>query len=217
MGKIFILLLLLIIAVPAQPIINSNIVYKPHSKYVTISDLDSTIVTYRTKHSVINISLQILAGEGAAVAASIPSFVMLSGSLHEGGSATTGLIGIALFFPAYITGTAAGVQWIAQIENKNHSYWQTVQYAFVGGLAAAGLGALLAEKHRTIPTGGGIIMALCPLAGALTYSLFIEDWPEEPEEVATFEKENLKENSYLVKDIFERSLIVKLELFRVNL
>lgn len=217
MGKFIIILLLLIIAVPAQPVNNSNIVYRPHSKYVTISDLDTAITTYRTKHSVINISLQILAGEGAAIAASIPSFVMLSGSLHEGGSAATGIIGLALFFPAYIVGTAAGVHWIAQIENKNHSYWQTVQFSFLGGLAAAGLGALLAEKQGKIRTGGGIIMALCPLAGALAYSLFIEDWPEKPKEVVIFEKENLKENSSLVKDIYERSQLVKLELFRINL
>lgn len=217
MGKTFILLLLLIIAVPAQTDISSNIAYRPHSKYVTISGLDSAKAAYRTKHSAINISLQILAGEGAAIAASVPSFAMLSGSLHEGGSGTTGVLGLALFFPAYLTGTAAGVHWIAQIENKNHSFWQTFKYSFYGGLAAAGLGILLAEKYRKIPSGGGIIMALCPLAGALTYSLFIEDWPEEPEKVKTFERENLDENSHLAKDIFERSKILKMELFRIGL
>ena len=216
MGKIFILLFVFVIETAAQSHLKSQIAYRPISKSFSLED--STNINYRTRHSGVNIGFQVIVGQGMGlVSGFIPYAIAWGSAFSDRGSKSTTDIALLLTIPAYIFGTATGVHWVAHLENKNHSYWKNVGFAAIGGGVGVITGLALASSNQKLPGAGLIVMMLSPLAGSLVYTLFLADWPQKPAAVNNFESRNLKVNSCLAKDIFERSQIVKVELFRIGL
>jgi len=216
MGKIFILLFVFVIETAAQSHLKSQIAYRPISKSFSLED--STNINYRTRHSGVNIGFQVIVGQGMGlVSGFIPYAIAWGSAFSDRGSKSTTDIALLLTIPAYIFGTATGVHWVAHLENKNHSYWKNVGFAAIGGGVGVITGLALASSNQKLPGAGLIVMMLSPLAGSLAYTLFLADWPQKPAAVNNFESRNLKVNSCLAKDIFERSQIVKVELFRIGL
>ncbi|HKJ80625.1 MAG TPA: hypothetical protein VJ954_01275, partial [Ignavibacteriaceae bacterium] len=166
----------------------------------------------------VHIGFQVIVGQGMGFVSGFVPFAIAWGSaFSERGSKSTTDIALLLTIPAYIFGTATGVHWVAHLENKNHSYWKNVGFAAIGGGVCVIIGLALASSNQKLPGAGVWAMLLSPLAGSLVYTLFLADWPQKPVAVNNFETRNLKVDSYLAKDIFERSQTVNLELFRIKL
>lgn len=216
MRKILFFILILVIQIAAQTNLKSQIAYKPVSKFFVLED--STLNNFRTSHSVLNISFQVIAGEGMGfVSVLVPLAIAGRSAFSENSSNSTTDIALLLTIPAYIIGTATGVHWVAHLENKDHSYWKNVGFTAIGGGIGLLTGLVLGSKYHKIPPAGIITMALAPLAGSLAYTLFIADWPKKPVPVTKFDGKNFEENGYLVKDIVQRSQIIKMNLLRIEL
>jgi hypothetical protein len=216
MGTIFILLFVFVIETAAQSHLKSQIAYRPVSKSFSLED--STNINFRTGHTGVNIGFQVIVGQGMGFVSGFVPFAIAWGSaFSRNSSRTTTDVALLLVIPSYIIGTATGVHWVAHLENKNHSFWKNVGFTAIGGGVSVITGLTLASTHHRIPAAGVWVMLLSPLAESLVYTCFLADWPEKPAEVNNFESRNLEVNSYLAKDIFERSQIVNLELFRIKL
>ncbi len=216
MMKIFIFLIVSIIEIGAQKNIKSEIIYKPLPKTYGITVPDSGISDYRYKHSTLNISLQTIVGEGMGLGlAIIPFSISFASGFSGSGSKTTSDIFGVITIPAYILGTALGVHLIAHIENKEHSFWKTLEFAAIGGGAGVVLTGILAASYNSIPEAGAAIIALTPLVGSLVYSVSYADWRGENQSVNKFEGFEINNNSALAKDIVEQSQIIKINLFRM--
>jgi len=216
MGRTIILLVALTVNISAQYKFEKSIVYKDASERITVINTDSLLNDYRTKHSIFNISMQAVVGEGIGIGAAIIPFGIGFGASFSG-SRTTGDILGAISIPVYILGTAAGVHWIAHIENKSHSYWKTVMFSTIGAGVGAVLSGILASKYTTIPDAGVTIILLCPLAGSLVYSLAYADWPEQNAAENKYEVSELNNKILSFKDVVIHSQILKVNILHIKL
>lgn len=166
------------------------------------------------RHSVINLTGQLLVGSVSAVISPIVAFIpiglLLNASrikfdIHDNGSSIA-LAGILL--SSYIFGAGLGVYWIAQYENKNMSFWKTITYSVIG----AGVGAItltiLAANNTRIPPVGGVFAALTPILGAMVYSSFVSDWHNE--------KVNNRNKGFSHIDLFENEKLFKLKILQIT-
>ena len=164
------------------------------------------------KYSFINLSGQALVGSALAVGFSILPFSVAFGSALSGNSTETSQATLEILtISSYLFGAAVGVHWVAKSQNSKLPFWGTVGYSVIGGGVGAILATVLASQYTTIPTFGGIIVALSPVIGSMIYASFISDWPQEPQKIS------FVENSLTQKDLFEHSKLFNIELFRVKL
>lgn len=167
------------------------------------------------KHSTINLSLQVIVGEGLGIVLAIIPLSISFGSAWNGSNSkvVSDVFG-ALSIPTYIIGVAAGVHWIARVENPKHSFWKTVGYSAIGGAAGVVLAAILASKYETIPPAGAVTL-LFPLISSIIYSTSIADWPYD-NNINYNERFSPKKNFYSHKDLIESSKLFNISLVTIN-
>lgn len=218
MVKTLIFFIVLLIEVSAQDNIKSEIIFEHHTININNTNLDSSFNNYRTRHSQVNILLQAVVGEGMGTFLAMISFgIAFTNALSESGSKTTADIFGAITIPVYILGTAAGVHWIAHIENKKHLFWKTLEFAAIGSCVGAVITGILAASYNNIPDAGAVVIALTPLIGSLTYSLSFAEWQSKDQSVKNYKMSEINNSTILVKDIVERSQIIKINLLRLQL
>lgn len=218
MGKTIILIITLTLTISAQNISKKKIPLNLAKSPLQNLNADSLSENYRIHHSGINITAQVVVGEGMAIGLSIIPFSLGFVSAFNGSDSKTvsdilGIVGIS----AYIVGTATGVHWIAHIENKEHSYWKTVMFSTIGAGVGAALSGILASKYTTIPDAGVTIILLCPLAGSLVYSLAYADWPQQKLSTANYSNFEMSNKVLSFKDLVDQSQIIKINLFKISL
>lgn len=127
-------------------------------------------------HSVLNISAQVVVGQTFGILFSLPPMAGFWASVWSphGNPATTAALGI-LTISSYVFGTATGVYIVADMENERLGFWKTVGSSAIGAGAGVLLLSILATQYETIPSNGGMIVALSPLFGAVIYTCFIAD------------------------------------------
>jgi hypothetical protein len=218
MGKSIILIIALTYTISAQNISEKKTPLNLAKLSLQNLNADSLSENYRIHHSEINITAQVVVGEGMAIGLSIIPFSLGFVSAFNGSDSKTisdilGVVGIS----AYIVGTATGVHWIAHIENKEHSYWKTVMFSTMGAGVSAVISSILASKYTTIPPAGVTIIMLCPLIGSLTYSLAYADWPQQNPVTTKYRELEMKNKILSFKDLVDQSQIIKISLFRIDL
>jgi hypothetical protein len=218
MGKSIILIIALTYTISAQNISEKKTPLNLAKLSLQNLNADSLSDNYRIHHSGINITAQVVVGEGMAIGLSIIPFSLGFVSAFNGSDSKTvsdilGIVGIS----AYIVGTATGVHWIAHIENKEHSYWKTVMFSTIGAGVGAALSGILASKYTTIPDAGVTIIMLCPLVGSLVYSLAYADWPQQNPPTTEYNKLEMNNKALSFKDLVDQSQIIKINILRIGL
>jgi hypothetical protein len=218
LGRTIIFIIALAINISAQNISGKEIPLNLSKPSLQNLYADSLSDNYRVHHSGINITAQVVVGEGMAIGLSIIPFSLGFVSAFNGSDSKTvsdilSIVGIS----AYIVGTATGVHWIAHIENKGHSYWKTVMFSTIGAGVGAALSGILALKYTTIPDAGVTIIMLCPLAGSLVYSLAYADWPQQNPPTIEYKKLEMNNKALSFKDLVDQSQIIKINILRIDL
>lgn len=162
------------------------------------------------KHSIINLSGQLVVGSALAVGFSILPFSLGFAAAWSGNETGAGISSI-LAISSYLFGAGVGVHWIAKLENPELSFWNTVGYSAIGGGVNALLFTILSTQYTTIPEVGGTIAALCPVIGSMFYASVISDWPKETRETSFYK------NILSHKDLIEQTKLFNVELLRIKM
>ena len=168
-------------------------------------------ITFSRKHSILNLSGQLLVGSTLAMGFSIiPAGLVGAASFGKETEVSVPLLNI-IAVSSCLFGSAVGVHWVAKAENSNLAFWKTVGYSAIGGSGGVLILTLLTTQYVTVPAAGIVVVALCPIIGSMIYSSFISDWPQENSNAAFYK------NNFSHKDLIERSKLFNFEIMRIKL
>ncbi len=161
-------------------------------------------------YSLTNLVFQPVVGSGFAFIFTIPPFVGLLNDAWNSESAISHTVWGILTISAYCLGAGTGVYLVAHIENKNLTFWKTVEYSVFGGAVGAITAAVLASQYSSIPNAGAIFIAFSPVIGAMFYTSFVADWP--------YQNQDLSFNNKMLshKDLINYSKVFDIELLRIR-
>lgn len=191
--------------------INSEIPSINFSK--NISEYSTLLLEKDTtrNHSLLNILGQAAAGPACAIVFSIIPLSAGFGYAWSGDkNPSVEFFYAVAFYSAYIIGSATGVYWIANFENKNIAYWKTVKSAFLGGAIGTAFAIIQAKSDRISNTEKQLIFLamMSPTIGAMIYTNYEAEWTAKEEFPI---KEKLTH-----KDIFNSENMININLFQVN-
>ena len=156
------------------------------------------------KHSALNLFAQEVVGVASGIGLALPSYYLSKVDRL----AANGKENLTIFsFISYVIGSGVGVYLIADLENPNISFWETIGYSIIGG--GTSFLILNATFDGIIFPIGIISFLILPTLSSMIYASYIADWNNE---INTSIKNNaLKNHSYLV----ENSKLFNVELWRV--
>jgi hypothetical protein len=161
----------------------------------------------RKQHSALNIAGQAVL---APVMGCVCGFIPLCATFAAAWSGEDVYSWFGVTAVSYVLGVSLGVKWIGRIENKNLSYWQTVYYSALGGVAG---GAATFGIARTVNRKAGGATAIAFLTssviGAIVYSTSIAEWNPKAGEISSPDKISSQ------KEIIERTKLFDIDLLKV--
>jgi len=157
------------------------------------------------KHSALNLFAQEVVGVASGIGLALPSYYLSKVDRL----AANGKENLAIFsLISYVIGSGVGVYLIADLENPNISFWETIGYAIIGGGTSFLILNATFDERNILPIGI-ISFLILPTLSSMIYASYIADWNNE---INTSIKNNaLKNHSYLV----ENSKLFNVELWRV--
>ena len=157
------------------------------------------------KHSALNLFAQEVVGVASGIGLALPSYYLSKVDRL----AANGKENLTIFsFISYVIGSGVGVYLIADLENPNISFWETIGYAIIGGGTSFLILNATFDERNILPIGI-ISFLILPTLSSMIYASYIADWNNE---INTSIKNNaLKNHSYLV----ENSKLFNVELWRV--
>lgn len=131
----------------------------------------------RNSYSPLNLAGQLVTGSASAVGFSILPYSAGFAASWSGKKIAASLWG-SVAISAFILGSAAGVYWIAELENPEINFLHTLKYSVIGAGVGTILIVFLAKKYTTLPEFGTTIALLCPVISSMIYASFISEWSD---------------------------------------
>ncbi len=170
---------------------------------------DSTIVQEKSDgHILGQILLAPIVGIGFSIPIGYISYKIFS-SQHEMG----GLISIPFFYLGYILGSSVSVFVIGEANNPNTSFWATFGAGLAG--AGAGIGIVAADGDKRWETPDLIAILGMPILFEILYANLLV--PDEQEQMVFNKPDELSvDKSISYKDIYNSTMLYKMEILRIN-
>lgn len=161
---------------------------------------------YPRKHSTLNLFAQEIIGIGSGIGLALPSYYLSKDNRLAGSNDKETLVKFS--FLSFVIGSGIGVYLIADIENPNISFWETLGYSIIGG----GTGFLILNASfdgKNISPIAIISFFILPTLSSMIYASYIADWGNE---INTSYNNNAVKSH---KDLVERSKLFNIELGKI--
>ncbi len=140
----------------------------------------------------------------------VPAYLSIAALASKRNNTIAPIVGVALC-AGYILGSSYGVYVIAKGGNKRIEFVSTLGFATLGGIIAVVPKLVIKKTDEAVTV---ISFLSLPLIGALVYANIIESYPSG--NVNLYENTNAI-NSFLThKDIYSKSILMKLNIIRIE-
>lgn len=188
------------------------------------------IARFREKDSLLFVRMS--AGSRANIAGNIASQLVIAplagfagayagGFLFAGFGALAGIKDLGYMYPVlfgagvgYAAGTALAVYLMAQPNNPNVSYWNTLGYSFIGAGAGIGIASLMNHKGTSFPY---VVAFAAPVIASIVYADFLAPSPSFRDYYYFPVSESSGNLSSLSshKDLYNSTVLCNVDLFRI--
>ena len=159
---------------------------------------------------------EVAVGAGLGLVITVPPLILYAYSYTEGfgnhSNSTIPVNPVIALYSAYILLSSYGVYKIAEGGNKELSFLPTLGFASLGGVLASMPFLITKIKDPEIFVGGLVVF---PLIGALVYANIIAPYPILNADTSS----NIPDGNtfFTHKDLYNKSLLMNINLFRIDL